>query len=57
MAPTRPHPSAPQHGGVTQKAAAGAAKAVDAVSNVGRKFVDVKYRHSDQSPSGATTSE
>uniref|UniRef100_V5EQP3 Hemerythrin-like domain-containing protein n=2 Tax=Kalmanozyma brasiliensis (strain GHG001) TaxID=1365824 RepID=V5EQP3_KALBG len=55
MAPTRPHPSAPQHGGATQKAAGAAAKAVDELSNVGRKFVDVKYRHSDGSPSGTYT--
>lgn len=47
MAPTRPHPSAPQHGGVTQAAVGAVGKAVDAAVNTSRKFVELKYHHSD----------
>ncbi|GAC96816.1 hypothetical protein PHSY_004400 [Pseudozyma hubeiensis SY62] len=40
MAPTRPHPSAPQSGGMTQKLAGGMSKPLDKAVEMGRKFVD-----------------
>ncbi|KAL9933311.1 hypothetical protein V8E36_008029 [Tilletia maclaganii] len=45
MAPTRPHPSAPQHGGITQKVAGAAAKPFDAMINSWRETVPLKYEH------------
>lgn len=53
LAPTRPHPAAPQTGGVAQKAAGAMAKPMDKVVEAGRKFVDVKHRHSDEVASAA----
>ncbi|KAJ1019391.1 hypothetical protein NDA16_004508 [Ustilago loliicola] len=47
MAPTRPHPSAPQSGGISQKAMGAVGKAADVAMDVGRNFVDLKYHHSD----------
>ncbi|SYW84050.1 uncharacterized protein UBRO2_05373 [Ustilago bromivora] len=47
MAPTRPHPSAPQGGGMAQKAMGAMGKAADVAMDVGRNFVDLKYHHSD----------
>ncbi|CEL54222.1 putative hemerythrin-like protein C869,06c OS=Schizosaccharomyces pombe (strain 972 / ATCC 24843) GN=SPAC869.06c PE=3 SV=1 [Rhizoctonia solani AG-1 IB] len=45
MAPTRPHPSAPQHGGLGQKLMGGMAKPVDAAVNAMRDHVTLKYEH------------
>ncbi|CAE6441641.1 unnamed protein product [Rhizoctonia solani] len=45
MAPTRPHPSAPQHGGLGQKLMGGMAKPVDAAANAMRDHVPLKYEH------------
>jgi len=45
--PTRPHPAAPQSGGLAQKAAGMPASLVDKLveSVQGRQFVDLKYQH------------
>ena len=53
LAPTRPHPSAPQTGGAAQKAVGAMGKPVDMAVDMGRKFVDVKHRHSDEVASAA----
>ncbi|SJX61508.1 uncharacterized protein SRS1_12493 [Sporisorium reilianum f. sp. reilianum] len=53
LAPTRPHPAAPQTGGVAQKTVGAMGKAVDKAVEAGRKFVDVKHRHSDEVASAA----
>lgn len=47
MAPTRPHPAAPQSGGMVQKAAGMQASLADKVVETmqGREFVDLKYNH------------
>ncbi|KAH7318903.1 hypothetical protein B0J17DRAFT_686152 [Rhizoctonia solani] len=45
MAPTRPHPSAPQHGGLGQKMMGGMAKPVDAAVNAMRDHVPLKHEH------------
>ncbi|CAE6454673.1 unnamed protein product [Rhizoctonia solani] len=45
MAPTRPHPSAPQHGGLGQKLMGGMAKPIDAAVNAMRDHVPLKYEH------------
>jgi len=47
--PTRPHPAAPQTGGVMQKAAGLPASIHDKVIETveGRKFVDLRYQHPD----------
>ncbi|CAE6517754.1 unnamed protein product [Rhizoctonia solani] len=45
MAPTRPHPSAPQHGGLGQKLTGGMAKPIDAAANAMRDHVPLKYEH------------
>lgn len=47
MAPTRPHPSAPQSGGMAQKAMGAMGKAADVAMDAGRNFVDLKYHHSE----------
>lgn len=47
MAPTRPHPSAPQWGGVAQQAMGAVGKAADVAMDMGRNFVDLKHHHSD----------
>ncbi|QRV78057.1 hemerythrin-like protein [Ceratobasidium sp. AG-Ba] len=47
MAPSRPHPSAPQDGGVGQKLMGTMAKPVDAAVSAARNFVDLKYQHAD----------
>ncbi|KAJ1305566.1 hypothetical protein OPQ81_000566 [Rhizoctonia solani] len=46
MAPSRPHPSAPQHGGATQKLMGALAKPTDAAITATRSLVDLKYQHS-----------
>ncbi|KAJ9477316.1 Hemerythrin domain-containing protein [Pseudozyma hubeiensis] len=53
MAPTRPHPSAPQSGGMTQKLAGGMSKPLDKAVEMGRKLVDVKHHHSDETAQAA----
>ncbi|CDR88139.1 uncharacterized protein SPSC_03725 [Sporisorium scitamineum] len=53
LAPTRPHPAAPQTGGIAQKTVGAMGKAVDKAVEAGRKFVDVKHRHSDEVASAA----
>lgn len=45
MAPSRPHPSAPQHGGAGQKVMGTLAKPVDAAVTAARDLVDLKYQH------------
>jgi len=47
--PTRPHPIAPQTGGIIQKVAGMQGKLHDKIyeSMAGRKFVDLKYQHPD----------
>ncbi|KAG8695355.1 hypothetical protein FRC09_009202 [Ceratobasidium sp. 395] len=45
MAPSRPHPSAPQTGGIGQKLMGTMAKPVDAAVSGMRDFVDLKYQH------------
>ncbi|KAF8666939.1 hypothetical protein RhiXN_05532 [Rhizoctonia solani] len=45
MAPSRPHPSAPQHGGVGQKIMGTLAKPADAAITASRHLVDLKYQH------------
>ncbi|KDN41576.1 hypothetical protein RSAG8_07377, partial [Rhizoctonia solani AG-8 WAC10335] len=45
MAPSRPHPSAPQHGGAGQKLMGAMAKPVDAAVTASRHLVDLKYQH------------
>ncbi|CEL54221.1 putative hemerythrin-like protein C869,06c OS=Schizosaccharomyces pombe (strain 972 / ATCC 24843) GN=SPAC869.06c PE=3 SV=1 [Rhizoctonia solani AG-1 IB] len=45
MAPSRPHPSAPQHGGAGQKIMGTLAKPVDAAVTASRHLVDLKYQH------------
>ncbi|CAE7068110.1 unnamed protein product [Rhizoctonia solani] len=45
MAPSRPHPSAPQHGGVGQKIMGTLAKPADAAVTAARSLVDLKYQH------------
>jgi len=47
MAPSRPHPSAPQGGGIGQKLMGTMAKPVDAAVSAGRTFVDLKHQHAD----------
>jgi len=47
MAPSRPHPSSPQTGGMAQKLMGGMAKPHDAVVNSMRTFVELKHRHAD----------
>ncbi|KAG9093666.1 hypothetical protein FS749_013979 [Ceratobasidium sp. UAMH 11750] len=47
MAPSRPHPSAPQTGGAGQKIMGTMGKPVDAAVTSMRTFVDLKYKHSD----------
>lgn len=47
MAPTRPHPSAPQSGGVAQQTMGAVAKAADVAMDTTRNFVDLKHHHSD----------
>lgn len=49
MAPTRPHPSAPQSGGIAQQAVGAVGKAADMVMDQGRNFVDLKHHHEDVS--------
>ncbi|KAG9120539.1 hypothetical protein FRC07_003928 [Ceratobasidium sp. 392] len=49
MAPSRPHPSAPQGGGIGQKLMGTMAKPVDAAISSMRDFVDLKYKHADAS--------
>ncbi|KXS21073.1 hypothetical protein M427DRAFT_27528 [Gonapodya prolifera JEL478] len=39
--PTRPHPLAPDHGGITEAAAGMLAKPLDAIKNATREFVEV----------------
>ncbi|CAE6433849.1 unnamed protein product [Rhizoctonia solani] len=46
MAPSRPHPSAPQDGGVGQKVMGTLAKPADAAITASRNLVDLKYQHS-----------
>ncbi|KAI0082150.1 hypothetical protein K474DRAFT_830981 [Panus rudis PR-1116 ss-1] len=45
--PTRPHPTAPQTGGIAQKAAGMAAQLMDVAADSmgGREFVELKYSH------------
>ncbi|KAI1796903.1 hypothetical protein LXA43DRAFT_878772 [Ganoderma leucocontextum] len=47
MVPTRPHPSAPQTGGMAQKVAAMPAAAHDKIAETvgGREFVSLKHKH------------
>ncbi|KAF8601297.1 hypothetical protein BDV93DRAFT_524883 [Ceratobasidium sp. AG-I] len=45
MAPSRPHPSAPQDGGIGQKLMGTMAKPVDAAVSASRTFVDLKHQH------------
>ncbi|CAE6439058.1 unnamed protein product [Rhizoctonia solani] len=45
MAPTRPHPSSPQHGGLGQKLMGGMAKPIDAAANAMRDHVPLRYEH------------
>jgi len=47
--PTRPHPSAPQTGGMAQKAMGAKASMMDTLLETmqGRKFVDLKHQHPD----------
>ncbi|EPQ57933.1 hypothetical protein GLOTRDRAFT_56434 [Gloeophyllum trabeum ATCC 11539] len=47
MVPTRPHPAAPQTGGVAQKAAGAFGSLHDKVVETvgGREFVELKYKH------------
>ncbi|KAF8601296.1 hypothetical protein BDV93DRAFT_608220 [Ceratobasidium sp. AG-I] len=47
MAPSRPHPSAPQSGGVAQKLMGGMAKPHDAIVSSMRTFVELKHQHAD----------
>ena len=47
-APTRPHPSAPQSGGMAQEAVGAMGKAADVAMDMGRQFVPLKHHHSDQ---------
>lgn len=51
MAPTRPHPAAPQSGGMAQKVAGLQGSLHDKVVETlgGRKFVSLKYEHPDVS--------
>ncbi|KAK0529170.1 hypothetical protein OC834_003307 [Tilletia horrida] len=46
-APSRPHPSAPQTGGIAQTAAGMASKPVDAMIQAWRDHVDLKYHHAE----------
>ncbi|CAE6450380.1 hypothetical protein ACGC1H_006193 [Rhizoctonia solani] len=46
MAPSRPHPSAPQHGGAGQKIMGALSKPMDAAVTATRNLVDLKYKHS-----------
>ncbi|QRW20544.1 Hemerythrin HHE cation binding domain [Rhizoctonia solani] len=45
MAPSRPHPSSPQHGGPGQMVMGGMAKPIDAAVNAMRDHVSLKYEH------------
>lgn len=47
--PTRPHPLAPQTGGIAQKAAGAQGRLHDKIiETLGRReFTDVKYKHPD----------
>jgi len=47
MAPSRPHPSSPQTGGVAQKLMGTMAKPGDAAINRMRTFVELKHQHTD----------
>ncbi|EPQ31675.1 uncharacterized protein PFL1_01008 [Pseudozyma flocculosa PF-1] len=47
MATTRPHPMAPQSGGAMQKTAEVMSKPLDQAHQAMRKFVDLKYQHSE----------
>lgn len=49
-APKRPHPWAPQTGGIAQKAAAAQGRVHDSVIEVlgGREYVELKYEHPKQ---------
>ncbi|TFK50060.1 hypothetical protein OE88DRAFT_309015 [Heliocybe sulcata] len=50
MVPTRPHPLAPQTGGVAQKAAGGWGSVHDKIVETlgGREFVELKFHHPEQ---------
>ncbi|KAK0559511.1 hypothetical protein OC861_006621 [Tilletia horrida] len=45
--PERPHPLAPQHGGITQAVAGMAAKPIDALVQAWREHVPLKYHHAE----------
>ena len=47
QAPGRPHPSAPQHGGASQKFAGAMAKPFDAAINATRLHTPLKHTHPD----------
>ncbi|SPO22249.1 uncharacterized protein UTRI_02259_B [Ustilago trichophora] len=48
MAPTRPHPAAPQSGGMAQQAVGAMGKAADVAMDVGRDFVPLKHHHTNE---------
>ncbi|KAM0793676.1 hypothetical protein ACM66B_001105 [Microbotryomycetes sp. NB124-2] len=52
LVPTRPHPSAPQDGGVVHKALGAMTRGHDRIIETlsGREFVDLKYKHPAQGP-------
>lgn len=45
VVPTRPHPAAPQSGGMAQQAAGMMSKPADETVNAMRKFVEIKFVH------------
>lgn len=47
MAPTRPHPTASQSGGVAQAAMGAASKPLDAAIHTTRRLASLKYEHAD----------
>ncbi|GAC74509.1 hypothetical protein PANT_12c00004 [Moesziomyces antarcticus T-34] len=45
LAPTRPHPAAPQSGGIAQKTMGAVGKAADVALDKGRHFVELRHHH------------